>query len=56
MMGNIPPRDVLANDSVEYVKRAVEQQLNSLADIKRIIFYAEWVCHQELLPKIYRLL
>lgn len=38
MLGNIPPRDVLANGSPEDVKKSTENLLSSLHDTKHIIF------------------
>ena len=38
MLGNIPPRDVLANGSTEEVKAVTQQLMNSLEDKKRVIF------------------
>jgi len=38
LMGNIPPRDVLAAGSVKDVETAVEQQFHSLPDTRRVIF------------------
>ncbi len=38
MLGNIPPRDVLASGSVEDVKNAATKLLNSLEDKSRVIF------------------
>lgn len=38
LMGNIPPRDILAQGSEEDVRNAVEQQFNSLESTKRILF------------------
>ncbi len=37
MLGNIPPRDVLANGTVDDVKKAVTDMINSLNDRSRII-------------------
>jgi uroporphyrinogen decarboxylase len=38
LMGNIPPRDVLAAGTVADVESAVEQQFRSLSDTRRILF------------------
>jgi len=38
MLGNIPPRDVLAKGSPEDVQRAVRELMDSLEDKSRIIF------------------
>jgi hypothetical protein len=38
LMGNIPPRDVLASGSTQDVARAVAAQLQSLPDTRRILF------------------
>jgi len=38
LMGNIPPRDVLAAGAPADVERAVEEQLRSLPDTRRILF------------------
>jgi len=38
LMGNIPPRDVLAAGSAADVANAVEQQFHSLADRRRVLF------------------
>jgi uroporphyrinogen decarboxylase len=38
LMGNIPPRDVLAAGSVKDVEDAVEQQFDSLPDTRRVLF------------------
>jgi uroporphyrinogen decarboxylase len=38
LMGNIPPRDVLASGTPEDVERAVEAQFRSLSDTRRILF------------------
>jgi uroporphyrinogen-III decarboxylase len=38
LMGNIPPRDVLAAGTPEDVERAVEAQFRSLSDTRRILF------------------
>ena len=38
MLGNIPPRDVLAAGSTEQVKEATLQLLRSLDDPSRVIF------------------
>jgi len=38
LLGNIPPRDVLANGTIEDVRSAVQNQLNSLTDPSRVIF------------------
>ena len=37
LMGNIPPRDVLASGTPEDVERAVEAQFRSLSDTRRIL-------------------
>ena len=38
LMGNVPPRDVLAAGTPADVERAVEEQLRSLLDTRRILF------------------
>jgi len=38
LMGNIPPRDVLAAGTAKDVETAVEEQVSSLADTRRILF------------------
>ena len=38
LMGNIPPRDVLASGTPADVERAVEEQFRSLPDTRRILF------------------
>jgi uroporphyrinogen-III decarboxylase len=38
LMGNIPPRDVLASGTVKDVEEAVEAQFRSLPDTRRILF------------------
>ena len=38
LMGNIPPRNILAEGSIEDVKAAVERQFRSLENTERIIF------------------
>ncbi len=38
LLGNIPPRDVLANGTPEDVRSAVQNQLDSLTDPSRVIF------------------
>jgi uroporphyrinogen decarboxylase len=38
LMGNIPPRDVLAAGTVKDVENAVEQQFRSLSDTRRVLF------------------
>ena len=37
MLGNIPPRDVLASGTPADVKKATTDQINSLADKKNVI-------------------
>ena len=38
LLGNIPPRDVLASGTAKDVEIAVEQQFRSLSDTRRILF------------------
>jgi uroporphyrinogen-III decarboxylase len=38
LLGNIPPRDVLASDNAESIKRKTIELLNSLPDFSKIIF------------------
>jgi uroporphyrinogen-III decarboxylase len=38
LLGNIPPRDVLAAGTATDVEKAVEQQFRSLADTRRVLF------------------
>lgn len=38
LMGNVPPRDVLAVGTADDVRRAVTQQFKSLADTRRVLF------------------
>ncbi len=38
LMGNVPPRDILAAGTVKAVEEAVEAQFRSLADPRRILF------------------
>jgi uroporphyrinogen decarboxylase len=38
LMGNIPPRDVLASGTPEDVEHAVEAQFRSLSDTRQILF------------------
>jgi uroporphyrinogen decarboxylase len=38
LMGNIPPRDVLASGTPEDVRNVVEEQFRSLTDTRRILF------------------
>jgi uroporphyrinogen decarboxylase len=38
LMGNIPPRDVLASGTPQDVQNAVEEQCRALADTRRILF------------------
>lgn len=38
LMGNVPPRDVLAAGTVKDVENAVAQQFNSLSDRRRVLF------------------
>jgi len=40
LMGNVPPRDVLAAGDVKDVENAVEQQFHSLSDTRRVLFSA----------------
>ena len=38
LLGNIPPRDVLASGTAKDVETAVEQQFRSLSDTRRVLF------------------
>jgi len=38
LLGNIPPRDVLASGTPEDVKSAVQSQVDSLQDGSRVLF------------------
>ncbi len=38
LLGNVPPRDVLASGTAQDVEKAVEQQFNSLTDTRRVLF------------------
>jgi uroporphyrinogen decarboxylase len=38
LLGNIPPRDVLASGTTKDVESAVEQQFRSLPDTSRVLF------------------
>ena len=38
LLGNIPPRDVLAAGTVKDVENAIEQQFHSLSDTRRVVF------------------
>jgi uroporphyrinogen decarboxylase len=38
LLGNIPPRDVLAAGTAADVENAVEQQFRSLRDTRRVLF------------------
>jgi len=38
LMGNIPPRDVLASGTAADVENAVAQQFRSLSDTRRVLF------------------
>jgi len=38
LLGNIPPRDVLAAGTVKDVEAAAEQQFRSLSDTRRVLF------------------
>ena len=40
LLGNLPPRDVLADGTAEEVRRAVRQMLESVPDRRRIVFSA----------------
>jgi uroporphyrinogen decarboxylase len=40
LLGNLPPRDVLAQGTAEDVGRAVQQMLESVPDRRRIVFSA----------------
>ncbi len=50
LMGNIPPRDVLALGSCDDVRRSVRQLLDSVADRRRMIVSAGGFTHAQFSP------